>query len=138
MFIQGAATHSCLSAHYQVKDELEELIPNAMRKYDTLAIGFELQYWSFMTGLLMGRPKSFWKKVHHDSHPFCKHPILAKHGAALSEASHTYLKNLAKKKKLFNWPFSYFLKMNWEFIKLIIQETDQQNSAEFEAGFTVE
>ena len=39
LLIQGAATHTGFSAHYLVRDELNELIPKIIPYYDVFKIG---------------------------------------------------------------------------------------------------
>src|SRR6516164_2965223 len=84
--IQGAAQHAGMTFQHLVRDELNALHPELVRLYDQYALINLLQYWHTSAGLLLGRPKSYWKQAATDpGHPFFGHPLLAKYGGLLAE-----------------------------------------------------
>jgi hypothetical protein len=87
LLIQGAATHTFLSAHYLVADDLNTLNPKLLALYDKLAVAGFLSYWHGDLSLLQGHPERFWQRVKNGAHPFSTHPLLAKHGGILARAS---------------------------------------------------
>jgi hypothetical protein len=87
LLIQGAATHTFLTAHHLVSDELTEIHPKLVRLYDRIAVATLLNYWYGDTVLIYGLSGSFWRGMRRPCHPFARHPLLVKHGPALADAT---------------------------------------------------
>lgn len=86
--IQGASQHAGLTLHHLVRDDLNALDARLVRYYDQFALLCLLQYWRGLAVLIVGWPPRFWRKAAQDvTHPFYAHPLLAKHGGALSEVA---------------------------------------------------
>ncbi len=106
LLIQGAATHTCLTAHHLVADELSEIDPSLVRLYDRTAIGMFMIQWRGDLVLVQGRPAKFWRKTHKRRHPFHRHPLLALHGGELSEGTRRHIFERARRKgacRLHGW-----------------------------------
>jgi hypothetical protein len=101
LFIQGAATHAFLGAHYLVEPELNQLDPQLVPLYDQVAIGAFLLYWHDEVDYGIGRPSRFWRKVKRGRHLFSRHPLLAKHGESLADAARQHALDKANEKHVF-------------------------------------
>ena len=64
LLIQGAASHTFLTAHHLVADELEELRPGLTRLYDRMVISGHLNYWIGDLPLMYGFAFWFWGRTH--------------------------------------------------------------------------
>src|SRR5258706_8567866 len=87
LLIQGAAQHSFLTSHHLVRDELNALDPRLLLRYDQFAAAAFVQYWRGTSVLVSGHPAIFWRRATRFFHPFSRHPLLARHGRALANAS---------------------------------------------------
>lgn len=87
LLIQGAATHTFLTSHHLVKNELDNVSPELTILYDKLTVGGFLGYWYGDLVLLCGRPKPFWNHMRQSGHPFSRHPLLVRYGGQLAEAA---------------------------------------------------
>ncbi len=111
LLIQGAAIHTCLTAHYLVKDELDELNPRFIPQYDKLAVSVALASWVGDLVIVCGRPSRFWNRVKHPGHPFCNCPLLVKQGAELATAAKSFAMARAKEKGVSRVPGIYSLQL---------------------------
>ncbi len=87
LLIQGAATHTFLTSHYLIRDELNRIHPDLIALYDKIAICTLLAPWFGDLVLICGRPKRFWRRISQPDHPFSQHLLLVQHGQALAEAT---------------------------------------------------
>ncbi len=87
LLIQGAATHTFLTSHYVVKEELDALHPKLVALYDKVAVSAVLSFWYGDLVLLFGRPERFWRGTDRPTHPFHDHPLLAEIGGELAAAT---------------------------------------------------
>ncbi len=87
LLIQGSAQHAFLTSHYLVRDELDAIKPGLVRLYDQLALAGFVQYWCSEFVFLFGWPDRFWRRASRPGHPFCDHPLLARHGLSLALAA---------------------------------------------------
>jgi hypothetical protein len=87
LLIQGAATHTFLTAHHLVSKELTAIHPNLVRLYDRISVAALLNSWYGDTVLITGQAGPFWRQVRRPSHPFSRHRLLVKYGAGLAEAT---------------------------------------------------
>ena len=86
LLIQGSAQHAFLTSHYLVRDELAAINPDLLRLYDQIALGGFVQYWCGENVLMLGWPDRFWRRASRPQHPFCRHPLLSRHGLSLALA----------------------------------------------------
>ena len=68
LLIQGAASHTFLTAHHLVRDELEAIQPGLTRFYDRLSVSFHLNYIIGDITFLHGFPMRFWRRVKRAHH----------------------------------------------------------------------
>ncbi len=105
LLIQGAAQHAFLTAHYLVRDELNEIDPKLLRLYDQIALAGYLQYWHGEHVLWFGRPDRFWKRIQRPGpHPFSRHPLLARHGRALAQSGRRRANERRREKRVTTLP----------------------------------
>jgi hypothetical protein len=116
--IQGAAAHSCLTAHHLVKEELEETRPGLTRYYDSLAVGLMLNYFIGDIPLLYGLPSRFWNDIGRPAHPFHRHRLLAAHGRELWQESKRYLLARGRKKSIICFPVIHHVQLNLLFARV--------------------
>ncbi len=100
LLIQGAAAHSCLTAHHLVRDELESIHEGIVHLYDQAVVGLFLNYFIGDVPLVYGRPSRFWNNVGQPGSPFCDHPFIVAHGKSLWQASKRQLVERAKEKQV--------------------------------------
>jgi hypothetical protein len=98
LLIQGAATHTFMTAHHLVKGQLDAIHPKLVRLYDQFPVGMFLGYWYGDVALTLGRPKKFWRRVETTDHPFYGHPLLTRFGGELTEAARLHTRARAKEK----------------------------------------
>ena len=109
LLIQGAATHSFLTAHYLVKDELDEINPKLVPLYDKVSVAVILALWYGDFVLLYGRPTRFWKRIHRPGHPFGDHPLLVEHGEMLAAATKSHALARAREKGVATTPGLHYI-----------------------------
>ncbi len=131
LLIQGAATHTFLTAHHLVREELDGLDGKLIPRYDKIALCVILGYWYGDVVLVCGRPSRFWKRVRRPDHPFCRHPLLAEHGAALAEASRRHGVARARRKGVCVTPFLHTAQAMWLVLRTMPRE--KQHKARLEA-----
>ncbi len=117
LLIQGAATHSHLTLHHLVKDELDAIDSDLVELYDKVAVSGFLANWYGDLVLLCGRPKRFWRRTHRRGHPFARHALLATHGGTLAEASRRHAVARAHEKGAATTPGMHYLQL----VRLVIQ-----------------
>src|SRR5262245_41123095 len=118
LLIQGAASHTFLTAHHLVTDELEELRPGLTRLYDRMVISGHLNYWIGDLPLMYGFASWFWRRTHRPGHPFHRHRLLARHGGELARASKRYLVARGWKKWVIGIPVIHYIQMIWLLIRV--------------------
>ena len=111
LLIQGAAMHTCLTAHHLVAEELEAIRPGLVAMYDKMAIAFHLNYWIGDIPLLYGLSSRFWRRTHRPAHPFYRHPLLARHGRELARASKRYLIARGWQKRVVSIPVIHYAQL---------------------------
>lgn len=104
LLIQGAATHTFLTAHYLVSDELHEIHPRLVRLYDRIAVAVLLNYWHGDMVLITGRSGRFWRRIRRPDHPFARHPLLVEHGPELAAATRRAAEQRAWSKQIVALP----------------------------------
>lgn len=109
LLIQGAAAHTCLTAHHLVKDQLEALRPGIVRLYDRVALGMFLNYFIGDIPLAFGRPGRFWSRVNREDSPFREHRLLVEHGRELWKSSKQYLVSRGWKKRVMPVPGVHYV-----------------------------
>jgi len=108
LLIQGAASHSYITAHHLIKDELEHIRPGFTRLYDQMAISAHLCYWLSDMVLLYGPSWWFWRRTHRPGHPFRRFPLLARHGRDLARASKKNLCVRGREKRVTSIPVLHY------------------------------
>lgn len=124
LLIQGAATHTFLTSHHLVKDELDSINPKLAVLYDKLTVGAFVGYWYGDVALICGRPKRFWSRVRKPGHPFSRHPLLVQHGAELAEAAKHQALQRAKAKGVSWLPVVNTVQLIGLFLKTSFKEAD--------------
>lgn len=122
LLIQGAATHAFLSAHYLVRDQLDALNPKLIPLYDKVTVGGFLSGWCGDLVLILGSPKRFWRRVENGGHLFSGHPLLARHGGALAEASKLHAIARAREKGMSTLPGVHYAQLLGVVIRLAMNE----------------
>ncbi len=61
LLIQGAASHTYLTAHHLVKQELDAIDRRLVRLYDKMALNVHLSQWMGDLVFAVGFPKKFWR-----------------------------------------------------------------------------
>ncbi|MFK7819338.1 MAG: hypothetical protein AB8G99_11520 [Planctomycetaceae bacterium] len=100
LLIQGAASHTFLTTHHLVRDELNAEVPNIVELYDRVVVSCYASYWIGDMVMLLGRPRKFWKRVTREDHPFHSHDLMARHGGELSETAWAHASARAKEKNV--------------------------------------
>jgi hypothetical protein len=118
LLIQGAASHTFLTAHHLVKDELEAIRPGLTRLYDRLAVSAHLAYWIGDIPLIYGLPSRFWSRTRQPGHPFHNHRLLATHGGELARAAKRSLLVRGWKKWVIGIPGVHYLQLLWLFARV--------------------
>jgi len=126
MLIQGAAIHSSLTLHYLVRDEIDATDPRLISIYDRLAVGMPLVMWRGEAVLMAGRPRRFWSRIGDSRHPFHHHPLLAKHGATLAEATLQHALKRAREKKAWTTYGLVSVQLNWLLIRALQLERSKK------------
>ncbi len=122
LLIQGAASHTFLTAHHLVKDELEAIRPGLTRLYDRLAVSGHLSYWIGDGPMLYGLPSRFWRRTHLPAHPFHRHPLLAKYGGELSREAKRHLVARAWTKWVVTIPVIHYPQLLWLLARVSLTE----------------
>jgi hypothetical protein len=130
MLIQGAAIHSALTLHYLVRDELDAINPKLISVYDRVAVGMPLVLWRGEIVLMTGRPRRFWSRIGDSRHPFHHHPLLARHGATLAEATLQHALLRARQKKAWTTPGLVSVQLNWLLIRAMQLERSEKSRLE--------
>jgi len=87
VLIQGAATHTFLTAHHAVRDNINLLDPELIRLYDSMNACNNLGYWKGLIAIFIGRPMKFWNTLNRPNNLFYYHRFMRRHGAALARES---------------------------------------------------
>jgi hypothetical protein len=122
LLIQGAAVHTCLTAHHLVREELEALRPGLTRLYDRAAVCFHLNYWIGDIVFLYGFSWWFWRRTNRRRHPFHRHRLLATRGRELSRASKRYLLRRGWKKWAIGIPVIQWFQMCYLLLRMALVE----------------
>ena len=125
VLIQGAAMHSVLTLHYLVQEELDRINPKLISIYDRVAVGMPLVMWRGEVVMIAGRPRRFWSRIGESSHPFSRHPFLAKHGGRLAEGTLEHALKRAKLKKAWTTHGLVSVQLNWLVLKAMKLERAQ-------------
>ncbi len=120
--IQGAASHTFLSAHHLVREDLEAIRPGLTKLYDKAAISLHLNYMIGDMPLFFGLPSRFWKRTGRPSHPFHNHKLLAEHGIEIYRASKRDLISRGWKKGIIGLPVFHYLQLHWMIVRLVWAE----------------
>jgi len=108
LLIQGAAAHTYITAHHLAAEELEQIQPGLVKIYDKMVVGIHLNYFLGDLTLLYGWWRWFWWRTGWRSHPFHRHPLLARHGGELARAGQRELLDRAKRKGLRSMPLTRY------------------------------
>ena len=130
LLIQGAAIHTCLGAHYLVKDELSELNPNLPALYDKFAVNVTLAQWIGDIILFLGRPKRFWSNLADSDHPFARSKLFVRHGGAMSDAAYRFAQQHAKAKRTHRIPGLHILSAYGLITRVLLSEKDHHRRLE--------
>lgn len=122
LLIQGSAEHAFLTSHHLVRDELAEINPDLLRLYDQIALAGFVQYWCFDNALICGWPDRFWRRTSHPRHPFCRHPLLSRHGLSLSLAAKKRAYERCCVKRVSRVPALFTLQLMKRLIQTAIKE----------------
>lgn len=122
LLIQGAASHTCLTAHHLVAGGLNAIDPALLPMYDKATIGMFTNMWRGDAVLFLGRPARFWRRIRKPGHPFHHHPLMARHGAELAEGTRRHVFERAKRKKAWRLPVMVNLHLVWLIHRLMFKE----------------
>lgn len=122
LLIQGAASHTYLTAHHLVKDELQAIDRDLLRIYDKMSVNVHLSQWIGDLVFAVGFPKQFWGSIHQPEHPFAHHPFLVKHGEALSLESKQHTIERAKQRGVSTVPGIQYAQTIWLLGRTIMKE----------------
>ncbi len=104
LLIQGAASHTFLTTHHLVRDELNALDAELVELYDRVVLSVYIAQWIGDMVVLLGRPSKFWKRVAKPGQPFANHTLLTRHGKELADSSWKHAATRAKKKRVSTTP----------------------------------
>ena len=74
LLIQGVASHTFLTSHHLVRDELLAIDEALVEAYDRLAVSMYLNYWVGDMIPILGRTRTFWRRIQRPDHPVLGHP----------------------------------------------------------------
>jgi hypothetical protein len=126
LLIQGAAAHTFITAHHLIARELEEIRPGLVRVYDTTVPALHLNYWIGDIAIFYGWWRWFWWRTGRRSHPFHRHPLLARHGGELARAGKRHLASRAWKKGVLPAPPIHYAQMIYLLIRMTRAERGHQ------------
>ncbi len=131
LLIQGAAAHTYITAHHLAAEELEQIQPGLVELYDKAVVGFHLNYWAGDLTLLYGWWRWFWWRTGLRSHPFHRHPLLARYGGELARAGNRELMDRARRKGVRSFPITRYAQT----IRMHLQvlQAEQGHERELEA-----
>ena len=122
LLIQGAASHTYLTAHHLVKHELQSIDADLIRIYDKMSVNVHLSQWIGDLVFAVGFPKQFWGSIDQPDHPFARHPFLVKYGEALSRESKQHTIDLAKQRGVSTVPGIQYAQTIWLLGRTIMKE----------------
>lgn len=122
LLIQGAAAHTFITAHHLVAEELEEIRPGLVRMYDTMVPALHLNYWIGDIALFYGWWRWFWWRTGRRSHPFHRHPLLARHGGELASAAKRHLARRSWRKGIVPIPPIHYAQMIFKLFRMMRAE----------------
>jgi hypothetical protein len=122
LLIQGAASHTYLTAHHLVRDDLEAISPGIVRLYDKMSLNVHLSQWIGDLVFAVGFPRKFWRSIKDPGHPFSGHPFLVKHGAYLSQESKRYTVQRARQKGVSATPGIQYAQTFWLLGRTVMRE----------------
>ncbi|MDG2014724.1 MAG: hypothetical protein P8J33_14550 [Pirellulaceae bacterium] len=122
LLIQGAASHTYLTAHHLVKQELEAIQPGLLRLYDKMSLNVHLSQWIGDLVFAVGFPKQFWNSIDQPEHPFAGHPFLVKHGKYLSQQSKRHTIARARKRGVSTTPGIQYAQTFWLLGRTVMKE----------------
>jgi hypothetical protein len=122
LLIQGSAQHAFLTSHYLVRDELSDISPKLVRLYDQIALGGFVQYWYWENAWMFGRPDRFWRRSSRPGHPFCKHPLLSRHGLHLAQTGKKWAFERCRAKRVSRIPGYFSIQFMTRLYSAMIRE----------------
>ncbi len=122
LLIQGAASHTYLTAHHLVAQKLESINPGLVRLYDKMAINVHLSQWIGDLVFAVGFPGKFWGSITQPDHPFSGHPFLVKHGEGLSLESRRHTIQRAREKHVSATPGIQYAQTFWLLGRTVMKE----------------
>ena len=122
LLIQGAASHTYLTAHHLVSEELEAIGPGFVSLYDKMSLNVQLSQWIGDLVFAVGFPRKFWNSINEPQHPFHNHPFLAKYGHHLSSVSKRYTIDRARSKGVSATPEIQYAQTFWLLGRTVMKE----------------
>lgn len=122
LLIQGAASHTYLTAHHLVKDQLNEIEPGFVPLYDKMSLSVQLAQWIGDLMLAVGQPEQYWNSITEPAHPFSGHPFLVKHGQFLSIESRKHIEQRARSKDVLVEPEHQYPQTFWLLGRTVMKE----------------
>lgn len=128
LLIQGAASHTYLTAHHLVKDELQAIDRDLIRVYDKMSVNVHLSQWIGDLVFAVGFPKQFWGSINQPEHPFAHHPFLVKYGEALSIESKQHTMERAKHRGVSTVPGIQYAQTFWLLGRTMMKEKHHRHA----------
>ena len=128
LLIQGAASHTYLTAHHLVKDELQAIDRDLIRVYDKMSVNVHLSQWIGDLVFAVGFPKQFWGSINQPEHPFAHHPFLVKYGEALSIESKQHTMERAKQRGVSTVPGIQYAQTFWLLGRTMMKEKHHRHA----------
>lgn len=122
LLIQGAASHTYLTAHHLVRDDLEAIDTGFVQLYDKMSLNVHLSQWIGDLVFAVGFPKRFWRTIREPDHPFSGHPFLVKYGQYLSFESKKQTIERAKQKGVAVVPGIQYAQTFWLLGRTVMKE----------------
>lgn len=126
LLIQGAAAHTFITAHHLIARELEEIRPGLLQMYDRIVPALHLNYWIGDIAVFYGWWRWFWWRTGWRSHPFHRHPLLARYGGELARAGKRHLARRAWQKGVLPVPPIHYAQMIHLLVKMTRAEQGYQ------------
>ena len=122
MLIQGAASHTFVTAGYLVERELEAIRPGLTRLQVRMGINGQLNYLIGENAILFGRPNRWlgWSSQPHAA--IADHRFLAPYANQLAGEEVKHLRRLGKNKGVWRTPMFQWVQMFYLFGRVYFQE----------------
>ncbi len=97
LFIQGAAAVEAFDCFGSYADEVARQDPRLATHYRRKSLFICVEPWAGLSQLLVGRSRSFWRRIRRPDHPYFGNAFLTRHGVAIDRESRRLVRSEAKR-----------------------------------------